>query len=113
MLARFFGPVHHIGRIASARAFHTATADFINYGPDGALATSKVSIRIGDPGEAYVMIPPKVGRALQAGNLLTNGSVLTNGSAKSALSYFHDTQHFAHGKLAIAPCSPVVANLST
>ena len=102
MLARFFAPVHHIGRVASARAFHTATADFINYGPDGALVTSKVSIRIGDPGEAYVMIPPKVGRTLQAGSLLTNGSTVTKGSARSALSYFHDTQHFTHGKLATA-----------
>lgn len=95
MLARFFAPVH-IGRVAGVRAFNTATADFINYGPDGALVTSKVSIRTGDLGEAYVMIPPKVGRALQAGSLLTNDSALTNGSAKSALSYFHDTQHFTH-----------------
>ena len=41
MLARFFAPVH-IGRIASVRTFHTTTADFINYGADGALVTSKV-----------------------------------------------------------------------
>ncbi|OCL07469.1 hypothetical protein AOQ84DRAFT_58376 [Glonium stellatum] len=36
-----------------AQGFHSAMADFINYGSDGVLATSKVSIRIGDPGEAY------------------------------------------------------------
>jgi len=92
MLPRLLAPVHYIGRIASARAFHTATADFISHGPDGALITSKVSITIG---EAYVLIPPEVGRALYARNLLINGSVSAD---RSALSYFHDSQHFAHSK---------------
>ncbi len=83
-----------------ARAFHSATADFVNYGVNGELVTRKVSIRIGDPGDSYVMIPPEIGHALQAGTSLINGPTLTNGCARYALNFFHDTQHFAHGKLA-------------
>ena len=47
------------------------------------------------------MIPPEVGRALQADSLRHNESALTNAFAKSALNFFHDTQHFTHGKLII------------
>ncbi|KAL2220579.1 hypothetical protein M432DRAFT_588354 [Thermoascus aurantiacus ATCC 26904] len=44
-------------------------SDFIHYGPDGKPVTSKVPIRIGDPEETYVTIPPDVGRALQTASL--------------------------------------------
>ena len=102
----------HIRKAATARALHTVTADFINHGPDGALVTNKVSIEIGDPGEAYVMIPPEVGRAFQAGSLLTNGSAPTNGSAKCALNFFHDTQQSAHSTLTVRlPALWTVTNL--
>jgi len=101
MLTKLFTPIHSISRLACARALHTATADFITHGADGTLITSKVSIKICNPGEAYVMIPPEVGEALHAGSSPANISASKGGSAKSALSFFHDTQHFGNSKLAI------------
>lgn len=97
---RLFTTVHRIKPAARARACHSATADFVNYGAYGELVTDKVSIRIGDPGESYVMIPPEIGHALQAGSSLINGPTVPHGCARYALSFFHDTQHFAHGKSA-------------
>lgn len=55
--------------IANIRHYYPATTDFIHYGPDGKPVTSKVPIRIGDPEETYVTIPPDVGRALQTASL--------------------------------------------
>ncbi|KAF1974044.1 hypothetical protein BU23DRAFT_579991 [Bimuria novae-zelandiae CBS 107.79] len=52
--------------VIAARALHNATAEFTELGPEGTLVTKDVSIRIGDPGEAYVCIPTEVGYALQA-----------------------------------------------
>jgi hypothetical protein len=60
--------------VVDSRAFHIATAEFTNLGPDGTLVTKEVSIRVGDPGEAYVLIPTEVGYDLQAGRCLTNSS---------------------------------------
>ena len=56
-------------------------------------------VRVGDPEEAYVMIPPEVGRALQAGSsFFSNTSAPAHGSdGRYALTFFHDTQHFALG----------------
>lgn len=81
----------------NTRFYYKATADFTNYSSNGKLSTSEVSIRVGDPQEAYVMIPPEVGRALQAGGFLSNSSAPTHISDRYALTFFHDTQHFAHG----------------
>jgi hypothetical protein len=86
-----------IGRPSYAtttRACHIATAEFTNLRPDGTPVKKDVSIRVGDPGEAYVLIPTEVGYALQAGSCL---SALPKRPDRFALSYFHDTQHFAFG----------------
>ncbi|KAF2702873.1 hypothetical protein K504DRAFT_444680 [Pleomassaria siparia CBS 279.74] len=81
---------------AAARAFHDATAKFTNLGPDGIIVTKEVPIQVGNPGEAYVCIPTEVGYALQASSCLPNSSSpLPKRLDKLALSYFHDTQHFA------------------
>lgn len=81
---------------AATRACHVATGKFSSLEPDGTLVMKDVSIRVGDPGEAYVLIPKEVGYALQASGHLTN--TLSKRSDRFALSYFHDTQHFALGK---------------
>ncbi|KAF1958897.1 hypothetical protein CC80DRAFT_468705 [Byssothecium circinans] len=94
----FYAPRPFLGRpcCVATRACHTATAEFTNLGPDGKLVTKEVSIQVGDPGEAYVLIPTEVGYALQAGSYLTNSSsALPKRPDRFALSYFHDTQHFA------------------
>jgi hypothetical protein len=51
--------IYSIRVAVSRRAFHAVTADFVRLGPDGQIVTSQESIRIGDPGEAYVLIPPE------------------------------------------------------
>lgn len=87
------GPPCHA---ATTRACHVATGEFTNLQPDGTVVTKEISIRVGDPGEAYVLIPTEVGNALQAGSSLTNNlSALPKRPDRFALSYFHDTQHFA------------------
>lgn len=83
---------------ATVRACHNATAKFTKLEPDGALATKEVTISVGDPGEAYVLIPTEIGYALRAGSCLTSSpSALPKRPDRFALSYFHDTQHFAIG----------------
>ncbi|KAL5434963.1 hypothetical protein PMIN06_011231 [Paraphaeosphaeria minitans] len=93
-------PLHAvIGRpccAAAARAFHNATAEFTKLCPEGTLVTKEVSIRVGDPGEAYVCTPTEVGYALQAGGCLAHSpSALPKRLDRLTLSYFHDTQQFA------------------
>ncbi|KAF1962574.1 hypothetical protein CC80DRAFT_400630 [Byssothecium circinans] len=96
---RSFRAQFGIGRpcyAATARAFHNATAQFTNLGPEGAPVTKEISIRVGDPGEAYVCIPPEVGYALRAASRLSNSSSAPpKRSDRFPLSYFHDTQHFS------------------
>lgn len=83
---------------AAARAFHVATGEFTDLRPDGALVTKEVSIRIGDPGEAYVLIPTEIGYALQAGSRLTHEPLpLPKRPDRFPLSFFHEIQSFALG----------------
>ncbi|OCL08852.1 hypothetical protein AOQ84DRAFT_388553 [Glonium stellatum] len=94
--APFRAPIGPPCYAATTRACHVATGKFTNLEPDGTLVTKEVSIRVGNPGEAYVLIPTEVGYALQAGSYLTNSlSALPKRPDRFALSYFHDTQHFA------------------
>lgn len=53
-------------RIPLARQFHEVTADFLNYHHTrGNLITEKIPIVIGDPGQSYIMVYPKVGNDVQ------------------------------------------------
>ena len=92
--------VPHVRIAGRSRAFHDTTADFVKRGVTGEVVTSKVPISIGDPGEAFVLIPPEVGRAFDIDNALDDSLAVAKGSVRSALSFFHDTQLFAHGRLA-------------
>ena len=78
---------------AAVRTFHHATGEFTKLGPEGTLVTEEVSIQVGDPGEAYVCIPTEVGYALQA----SGGAAHTKRPDRLAITYFHDTHHFAFG----------------
>ncbi|EFQ91164.1 hypothetical protein PTT_12075 [Pyrenophora teres f. teres 0-1] len=83
-------------RAAAARWCHSTTATFAKPSLEGIVVNKKVSIAIGDPGEAYVCIPAEIGYALQASrSLARNPSTPPNRPDRLALSYFHDTQHFA------------------
>ena len=98
---RIFIAIHRTKSALRARAFHVATAEFVNHGVNGELITRKVSIRIGDPGEFYVLVTPDVGRALQRKDSLSENFTPSKESAKSAMRFFHDTQHFAHDKFTL------------
>lgn len=95
----FSRPFHAvIGRphcAATSRAYHTAKAEFTSLGPEGTLVSREVTIQVGDPGEAYVLIPTEVGDALRTGSCLANSSAPPKRPDRLTLSYFHDTQHFA------------------
>ena len=90
-----------VARAGAFRHYHDATADFIKYGKHGKLIIDKIPIKMDDRGSTYVGIPTDVGRALDAGNALSDSVAALNGSAKSTLSFFHDTRHFEHRKLAL------------
>ncbi|KAA8624400.1 hypothetical protein Ptr902_06803 [Pyrenophora tritici-repentis] len=51
-------------RAAAARWYHSTTATFAKPSPEGTFVNKKVVIAIGDPGEAYVLIPAEIGYAL-------------------------------------------------
>ena len=80
---------------ATWRAYHTAKAEFTNLGPQGTLVSKEVTIQVGDPGEAYVLIPTEVGYALRTSSCLANSSAPPKRPDRLSLSYFHETQHFA------------------
>lgn len=90
---------HSIRVAGSGRAFHAVTAEFVELDPDGKAVTTRESIRIGDPGEAYILIPPEIGHAFQAASptIHVSESAISNSQAKCTLCFFHDTRHFAHG----------------
>lgn len=92
---KFTGLRKQIG-IGSSRHYYQATAEFICWGPNGKLEKRKVPIKIGDPQNTYVMIPPDIGHALQASTLLGH-TTPAQVKDRSKLIFYHETQHFAHG----------------
>ena len=88
------------GRLkCSVRSFHHETAILVNLGANGQLVTTQHPITIGDPHEAYVMIPVEVGRVFQAvaATHQSPGFGVRNSEIKRPLWFFHETKHFAHG----------------
>lgn len=88
------------GRLkCSRRSFHDDTAILVNLGANGQLVTTQHPITIGDPHEAYVMIPVEVGRVFQAVTAAhqSPGFGVRNSEIKHPLWFFHETKHFAHG----------------
>jgi hypothetical protein len=92
--------IHRPGRLkCSLRGFHDDTATLVNLGANGQLVTTQHPITIGDPHEAYVIIPVEVGRVFQA-VAATHQSPdfgVRNSEIKRPLWFFHETKHFAHG----------------
>lgn len=86
-----------LGTQLRRRNFYQATADFFRPNPDGKPASSKVDIKIGDPENTYVMIPPNIGYALRGGN---KASTVSQRDDRFKLFFDHDTQEFSHGNFA-------------
>jgi hypothetical protein len=97
LLPRAIPRPRHLKR--SRRSFHDDTAALINLGANGQLDTTQHPITIGEPHEAYVMIPVEVGRVFQAVAVThQNPSFgVRNSEIKCPLWFFHETKHFAHG----------------
>lgn len=100
-VSRPFPPSRVIKTGPTARYFHRVAADFIDYATDGKPISTRESIIVGNPEETYVLIPPEVGRALQAGSLRHNPSAYIGAEHKCKLTFFHDSQHFGFGELSI------------
>ena len=103
--ARPFSSLHNIksARIRSsyiARYFHRVTTDFITYDATGSLATRKVPMIIGNPGETYVLIDPGVGTALRAASPFTSASA-ASAEGRCKITFFHDLQYFGFGIMPI------------
>lgn len=79
------------------RNFYAATGSFVSLNSRGSPVTEEVKIFHGDHHEAYVVIPPEIGHALQAGPLLTNNMSKHQDPERHALTFFHETKTFAHG----------------
>ncbi|KAL4780179.1 hypothetical protein BJX76DRAFT_55392 [Aspergillus varians] len=89
-------PPKYSFRFAATRSFHKVTTDFSSYDAEGKLVTARVPIIVGDPGEAYVLIFPEIGRALSAANQSdTSSSTTSTIGDQCKLTFFHDSQHFA------------------
>ncbi|WEW60541.1 hypothetical protein PRK78_006028 [Emydomyces testavorans] len=82
------------GNHPNRRCYHRAIAKFLTRNPNGELSTTEIPIKIGDPEEAYIMIPPAIGLAFQAGSLTDNFAVPTGIADRHKLTFFHDTRHF-------------------
>ena len=89
----------------SARYFHRVTVGLINHDVRGNLVTEKVPIIIGNLGETYVLIDPGVGSALRAVSPCTSASASPAAEDGRKLTFFHDTQRFGSGKIALCNVS--------
>jgi hypothetical protein len=95
LLPRAIPRPRHLKR--SRRSFHDDTAILINLGANGQLVTTQHPITIGEPHEAYVMIPVEVGRVFQAAAATQQSPSfgVRNSEFKCPLWFFHETKHFA------------------
>ncbi|KAJ5963423.1 uncharacterized protein N7479_003299 [Penicillium vulpinum] len=86
-LSRYF-----VTQGSQTRHFHQITTDFITQDRTGKLVSKKVPVVLGNPGQAYVLIPPPVGEAFR------DASSTAATQDRCRVSFFHDTQHFGLGK---------------
>lgn len=112
--SRPFSSLHDIksARIKSsrvARYFHRVTTDFITSDASGNLATTKVPVFIGNPGETYVLIGTGVGTALCAASPFTSTSA-ASAEDRCKLTFFHDSQHFGFGLMPFCPIFRAIIN---
>ena len=92
-----FPSLHGLKSARFTRYFHRVTTDFIDYDPSGKVASRKVSIIVGNPGETFVLIDPGVGTAIRAASPFTSPSA-ASAESRCKITFFHDSQHFGFGR---------------
>lgn len=86
-----FIPQYTKVRIYYSRHLHRTTAEFTHRNPNGQLLTRQENIWIGDPGDAFVMVPVEVGDAFRSAALgLLNGRNLGSAQDRVSLVFYHD-----------------------
>lgn len=88
--------LHGLKSTRFTRSFHRVTTDFINYDLNGKLASRKVSIIVGNPGETFVLIDPGVGTAIRDASPFASPSA-ASAESRCKITFFHDSQHFGFG----------------
>ena len=80
-----------------ARAIHSTKAEFVTNGSRGSLESRIVDVWLGDPYEAFTLVPPEIGNAFKVARLWQSGLTMTKDPDICPLTFYHDTHHFAHG----------------
>ncbi|KAK2814066.1 hypothetical protein FQN50_000470 [Emmonsiellopsis sp. PD_5] len=79
---------------------HRKLAEFITLDHRGSPVTQEVAVDLGDPNEAFSLLPKEIGFAFRAGILSNNRSIsdslLAEASDQCPLTFYHDSQYFAH-----------------
>lgn len=112
MLFQPFSSLHlHSTRCTrTARYFHRVTTNFATHDAGGNVATRKVPVIIGNPGETYVLIEQGVGSALHAASPFALASA-AGVKDRCKLTFFHDSQHFGFGKFSV--CESFIQSMLT
>ena len=76
---------------------HSRKAEFVTKDTHGSLESRIVNVWLGDPHEAFTLIPPEIGNAFKAAQLWQSGSTMTKDPDICPLTFYHNTHHFAHG----------------
>lgn len=80
------------------RSYHCKSADFTTVNAQGSPATEQVEVWLGEPHEAYVMVPKHVGRAIEAACAPYGNSAHIAGPDTYPLIFDHKSRHFVHSK---------------
>jgi hypothetical protein len=80
-------------------ASHDAKANFITFDTRGSLITENIDTFIGEPHQAYIIFDKDVGFAMKSGISKQIGTCLASDPEKIPVIFFHETLHFAHGRL--------------
>lgn len=90
-------PLLSIARPSFRRNLYSKRAAFTAINAQGSPTTEQVDVWLGDPHEAYAIVPKHVGDALKAACAHGNPSITTNPDTYP-LIFDHRTRHFAHSK---------------
>ncbi|KAI0117925.1 hypothetical protein GGR51DRAFT_500553, partial [Nemania sp. FL0031] len=81
---------------ASSRPFHHVSGDFVTKEPGNTrIVTRIIPMLIGNPEEAYVMVPAAIGQAMQAASINEKPRGQYSTIDRIPLIFHHRTRHFA------------------